>query len=69
MNFLMYFACFGSVFALFASVIVGILWVLARFLQALGRFFRALIDPSGIDQHRNKYAIGLQPHHLKRAGQ
>jgi hypothetical protein len=54
MNFLMYFACFGSVFALFASVIVGILWVLARFLQALGRFFRALIDPSGIDQHRNK---------------
>jgi hypothetical protein len=35
----------------------------------LGRFFRALIDPSGIDQHRNKHAIGLQPHHLKRAGQ
>lgn len=69
MNVLMYFACFGSVFALFASVVVGTLWVLTRFIQAWSRFFRALIDPPRIARHRNEIDIGLQSHHLKRAGQ
>ena len=66
MNFLMYFASFGSVFVFFASAIAGILWVLTKFVQAWGRFFQALIYPPKTRKHRVSVPANL---HLKRAGQ
>jgi hypothetical protein len=69
MKLLLYVVSFGSVFAFFASIIVGILWVLTKFMQTWGRFFRALIVPPDIPKRRKNVAVGLQPHHLKRAGQ
>jgi hypothetical protein len=69
MNILLYFASFGSVFAFFASVIVGTLWVLTKFIQAWGRFLHALIYPPNIPRRRKDVPLGLQLHHLKRAGQ
>jgi hypothetical protein len=38
-------------------------------MQAWGRFFRALIVPPDIPKRRKNVSVGLQPHHLKRAGQ
>jgi hypothetical protein len=69
MKLLLYVVSFGSVSAFFASVIAGMLWVLIKFMQAWGRLFRALIAPPGIPKRRKDVSVGLQPHHLKRAGQ
>jgi hypothetical protein len=69
MKLLLFLVSFGSVLAFFASVIAGTLWVLTKFIQAWGRFFRALIVPPDIPKRRKDVSIGLQPHHLKRAGQ
>jgi hypothetical protein len=69
MKLLLYLVSFGSVFAFFASVIAGTLWVLIKFFQVWGRFFRALIGPPDIAKRRKDVPFGLQPHHLKRAGQ
>jgi hypothetical protein len=69
MKLLLFLVSFGSVLAFFASVIAGTLWVLTKSIQAWGRFFRALIVPPDIPKRRKDVSIGLQPHHLKRAGQ
>jgi hypothetical protein len=59
---LLYFVSFASMFALFASVMAGTFWLLARCL-------RAIITPSAAAQRRSDTSAGLNPHHLKRAGQ
>jgi hypothetical protein len=69
MKLLLYLVSFGSVLTFFASVSAGTLWVLTKFIQAWGRFFRALIVPPGIPKRRKDVSVGLQLHHLKRAGQ
>jgi hypothetical protein len=69
MKLLLYIVSFGSMFALFASVIAGTFWILAKFIRAWGRFFRALIVPPDIPKRRKDVPVGLQPRHLKRAGQ
>ena len=69
MKLLLFLVSFGLVLAFFASVIAGTLWVLTKFIQAWGRFFRALIVPPDIPKRRKDVSVGLQPHHLKRAGQ
>jgi len=62
MTVLLYFVSIASMFALFASVIAGTFWLLTRCL-------RALIAPSAAPKRRGDASVGLNPHHLKRAGQ
>jgi hypothetical protein len=62
MTVLLYFVSLASLFALFASVAAGTLWLLIKFL-------RALIAPRAGPKRRSDPSVGLNPHHLKRAGQ
>jgi len=62
MTVLLYFVSFASMFTLFASVIAGAFWALTRCL-------RALIVPSAAPKRRSDASVGLNPYHLKRAGQ
>jgi hypothetical protein len=59
---LLYFVSIFSLVALFASAIIGTLWVFIRFLEAL-------LTPPSVRKRRREAAAGLNPHHLKRAGQ
>ena len=59
---LLFCATYAALFALFGSAIIGTIW-------ALGRFIDVLLTPRAVRKRRREAAIGLNPHHLKRAGQ
>src|SRR5262245_10166022 len=59
---LLFCATWAALFALFGSAIVGTFWV-------LGRLIEALLTPPSVRKRRRQAAIGLNAHHLKRAGQ
>jgi len=67
MTLLLYFASFASVFALFASAIAAGVIVFFKCVQACRRVLRELRAPA--PTMADKVSVGLNPHHLKRAGQ